>query len=331
MITSAVRLVVAPSSSGHTTSRTSRSPIRSSLTAKGREALLPWAAGSASKRSTWLRRRSGRWSSEAGRRPSRSAVATSKAPGTLPSASSSDWQRITHFVRELTTSGVGCFPYVITEFEVVLADGELVTANDKSNSDRMSSSSHLCSCPKVFILVFWALRGGGAGSWGVITSVTVKTYPTFNATLYSVTLALPSAELVSDVMTAHAQHVFDWEPTGHYYEIVTLPGEGTIIIFATYSPNASTEETIAQMNPFFDEVLALGLVVLSNTTTTALANEIVHEADDQVGSITLFGSRLVPSDAYKSTPEAIGKAHGELINSGFLYVGLCLPTPGLAR
>ncbi|KDQ60709.1 hypothetical protein JAAARDRAFT_124199 [Jaapia argillacea MUCL 33604] len=46
-------------------------------------------------------------------------------------------------------------------FEVVTADGRFVQASATDNSD-----------------LFWALRGGGGSTFGVITSVTVKAYPT---------------------------------------------------------------------------------------------------------------------------------------------------------
>ena len=48
----------------------------------------------------------------------------------------------------------------VLEWEVVLADGRLVTANNAQNPD-----------------LFWALRGGGPGTYGVVVSMTVKTYP----------------------------------------------------------------------------------------------------------------------------------------------------------
>ena len=46
-------------------------------------------------------------------------------------------------------------------FEVVTATGEAISANSESNID-----------------LFWALKGGGPGTWGVVTSVTLKTHPT---------------------------------------------------------------------------------------------------------------------------------------------------------
>jgi ribonuclease T2 len=45
------------------------------------------------------------------------------------------------------------------EFELVNATGDLITVNEWSNSD-----------------LFWALRGGGGSTWGVITSITMKAH-----------------------------------------------------------------------------------------------------------------------------------------------------------
>ena len=47
----------------------------------------------------------------------------------------------------------------ILEAEVVKADGELLTVNSVKNSD-----------------LFWAIRGGGSGAFGIITSITIKAH-----------------------------------------------------------------------------------------------------------------------------------------------------------
>jgi ribonuclease T2 len=47
----------------------------------------------------------------------------------------------------------------ILEVELVTADGNLVVANATSNAD-----------------LFWALRGGGGSTWGVVTAITVKAH-----------------------------------------------------------------------------------------------------------------------------------------------------------
>ncbi|KAI1801860.1 putative oxidoreductase [Daldinia bambusicola] len=48
----------------------------------------------------------------------------------------------------------------VLEFHIVLANGTLVTANSYENQD-----------------LFWALRGGGGGTFGVVTQATLRVYP----------------------------------------------------------------------------------------------------------------------------------------------------------
>jgi FAD/FMN-containing dehydrogenase len=47
------------------------------------------------------------------------------------------------------------------EYKVVTADGNLTIANAVTNPD-----------------LFWALRGGGGGTWGVVVEATMKVMPT---------------------------------------------------------------------------------------------------------------------------------------------------------
>lgn len=47
----------------------------------------------------------------------------------------------------------------IVEANIVIANGTLLTVNSEQNSD-----------------LYWALRGGGGGNWGVISSITLRTH-----------------------------------------------------------------------------------------------------------------------------------------------------------
>jgi FAD/FMN-containing dehydrogenase len=60
----------------------------------------------------------------------------------------------------------------VLEYGVVLASGETVTANACQNTD-----------------LFTALRGGGGGTYGVVLSATVKTYPTRPILYHELTVA----------------------------------------------------------------------------------------------------------------------------------------------
>jgi hypothetical protein len=65
------------------------------------------------------------------------------------------------------------------EFEVVTASGTVVTASWKENSD-----------------LYWALSGGGPGTYGIVTSVTVRAFP--EADIGGGTLSIASAYTTQD-------------------------------------------------------------------------------------------------------------------------------------
>ncbi len=58
------------------------------------------------------------------------------------------------------SKGFGSAAASLLEAEVVTADGSVRVANACSNAD-----------------LFWALKGGGGGSWGVVTRLTLRTHP----------------------------------------------------------------------------------------------------------------------------------------------------------
>ncbi|OTA60879.1 chanoclavine-I-synthase oxidoreductase protein [Hypoxylon sp. EC38] len=62
----------------------------------------------------------------------------------------------------------------VLEFQVVMANGALVTANHLKNKD-----------------LFWALRGGGGGTFGVVTQVTLRVYPDDPAVMSTISLSSP--------------------------------------------------------------------------------------------------------------------------------------------
>ncbi len=65
--------------------------------------------------------------------------------------------------------------------EVVTADGRLLTCSERANSD-----------------LFWGLRGGGGGNFGVCTSYTFTTNPVSDVTLYDITWDWRDAAAVFD-------------------------------------------------------------------------------------------------------------------------------------
>jgi hypothetical protein len=58
-----------------------------------------------------------------------------------------------------------------------------------------------------------------------------------------------------------------------------------------------------------------------NTTDTTTTNELLASGDDQVGSSSTLGSRLIPETVYRNSPKAVGDVYKGLVDAGtILYV-----------
>ena len=168
--------------------------------------------------------------------------------------------------------------------------------------------------------VFWALRGGGAGSWGVIISATLRTFPIFNATEHDAIITFPISK-VADMMSLHAKHIFDWDDrrAGQYFFALNGASFGiniSVLTLSTYFVNASASEATNAMAPLLDEARRLGFSVLGLQTNTGLINDLLYQSDTQLGINQISGSRLIPATAYKDDPDAIGSGYERLFDLG---------------
>ncbi|KAI9572548.1 hypothetical protein HD554DRAFT_1556288 [Boletus coccyginus] len=111
------------------------------------------------------------------------------------------------------------------EISVVLSTGQFLTVNNYQNSD-----------------LFWALRGGGGSTYGIVTSVTYRTYPSVSAQLYTyqanITNSSVLPELVGGLLRYQTQFTDDgWGGGG------LISGEG--LSFSYVAPNMTNETAIA--------------------------------------------------------------------------------------
>ncbi|KAK7052473.1 FAD-binding domain-containing protein [Favolaschia claudopus] len=193
------------------------------------------------------------------------------------------------------------------QFQVVDASGHLLTVNRQSNSD-----------------LFWAIRGGGAGSWGVIVSATFRTYQTFNSTIFVQTYATTSHQVAADLMQLHASHIFDYEASRscQYFflqkaNLTAIP----ILTLFTIAINQTTPQTTALLAPFQRKALAIsGVTLTSNVQVTSDTNDLVFFADDIAGIDLITGSRLIPKETYQHRVSKIGPAYKTLLDLGTLNI-----------
>jgi|ERR1700722_13556946 len=163
------------------------------------------------------------------------------------------------------------------QFTIVTAAGEHVTANSYQNTD-----------------LFWALRGGGGGTYGIVTSVTYRTYPIipltgvfFSALTTNTTIA---NKLVVEFLRIHP----------------TLSDEGwsgystfnsTTLGFLYLAPNSSSTATIESFFAFAQNLTSEGLTISIAMTVPFPSFYVWYNAlfstGSQVGVPTEVGSRLL--------------------------------------
>ena len=169
--------------------------------------------------------------------------------------------------------------------------------------------------------MFWALRGGGAGSWGVIIDATLPTLPIFNATIHTVNILTTTLDQTASLMTTHAKHISDWDQVraGQYFYLTGSTTNSTLAV-STYFKDLDGDASKAQMSSFLADAAKLGAAVQGETTVTTFANDIVESPDDLSGYDAVISSRLVPGSVYSNAPESVGPAYKQLLSQGIRLI-----------
>lgn len=136
----------------------------------------------------------------------------------------------------------------VLAFEVVTPNGRFVTASDTVNTD-----------------LFWALRGGGGGTYGVVTSVLVKVYPVMPVT--TMTFSFATGSSVSSTafwagVRAYFDYFIDTTDAGTYaYFSIFLTGVDSYAFGMApfFAPNMTVAQTEALLQPWFTRLAALGI------------------------------------------------------------------------
>ena len=133
------------------------------------------------------------------------------------------------------SKGFGTAAGSLLEAEVVTADGQIRTANACTNAD-----------------LFWALKGGGGGTFGVVTKVTLRTHALpafFGVANLSIKAASDDAyrRLIREFVRFYQRHLFN----AHWGEQAEFRGDNTLEIkMVAQGLDAAQIEAIWQ--PFLD-------------------------------------------------------------------------------
>ncbi|KAF4635585.1 hypothetical protein G7Y89_g2518 [Cudoniella acicularis] len=197
------------------------------------------------------------------------------------------------------------------QFEVVTAAGELVTASRAQNSD-----------------LYWALSGGGGGNYGVVVSMTVKTYP--DAMVSGAGLEFAAAYTTADLF---------YEAVSKFHALLpAMVDNGTMVVyyftntFFIINPmtayNKTSAEVEAILAPFVTVLddLAIPFTVSYTQFDTYEEHYATYMGPLPYGNIGAeeyqFGSRLVPRTVVQENNDALQVAYRNLTANGVMLVGI---------
>ncbi|KAL1836192.1 hypothetical protein VTJ49DRAFT_5459 [Mycothermus thermophilus] len=191
------------------------------------------------------------------------------------------------------TSKFGLGADQVLSIKLVTADGRYITADPQTNPD-----------------LFFALRGGGGGTYGIVTSVIVKAHPPVNVTFARFNLTLSSTTSTApgpDVTVADAETFWRGVNEVLAFSIPTVDARGylwalTIPLWSNQyqmqvnvqMPNRTPDKLVAFLQPLLDTLNEARIPVTIDTPMTTLYTSLTQggQIDDWFFNTRLFPRRV---------------------------------------
>ncbi|KAI1385796.1 FAD-binding domain-containing protein [Hypoxylon trugodes] len=217
---------------------------------------------------------------------------------------------------------------------VVTAAGRYVTADPYTNSD-----------------LFFALRGGGGGTYGVVTSAIFKAYPPVNMTPSALNLMLspqppPNTTMPIPGLITNAEKF--WQGVGAYYRfaakvldaggygfsyIYPMPNNSYMFTTTSQFPAFTQAEVFEFMKPLYTDLNRIGINVTNPAILFTMPYGLPGRGSGSPPSNTRYRSRLLPrenwedDDLWNQTMKAIRTATEAGFENNFYFHGtLASPT-----
>lgn len=133
--------------------------------------------------------------------------------------------------------------------EVVTADGRFVTTSETSNPE-----------------LFWALRGGGGSTFGIVTSMVIKAYPKIPVTTLKFSFTTGggiSVDKFWDGLRAYFDGFINYTDAGTYgyFSLGGLTGKYVFDMHPWFAPDMTRAQLEDLVAPLFDKLATIGLPV----------------------------------------------------------------------
>lgn len=196
-------------------------------------------------------------------------------------------------------------------FEVVTAKGNLVTASRTENSD-----------------LYWALSGGGGGTYGIVVSMTAKAYP--DATVSGASLIFQSSSTTMDNFYAGIERFHSLLPA--------MVDAGAMMVyffsdaFFQIGPLTAYNKTSAEVKSIMgDFVAALDELRIPYNVSYSQSATYTEHYDTNFGplpygnikvGIAQYGGRLIPRSTIENNNAAFMKMARNITQDGVLFIGV---------
>lgn len=138
----------------------------------------------------------------------------------------------------------------VQQIRAILPNGSYITANRCKNTD-----------------IFFALRGGGGGTFGVIMEMSTLAHPVQSLQLAQFTFASLSSNQTRQFISTIVQNANKWASEG--WGGYTLPGiSGSISEFGLLTPKLTLSEAQASMKPLSNFAIGKNITTLINNVST---------------------------------------------------------------
>ncbi|KAK6431063.1 hypothetical protein LTR95_012775 [Oleoguttula sp. CCFEE 5521] len=194
----------------------------------------------------------------------------------------------------------------VLEWEVVTGTGQYLVANRRQNSD-----------------LYWALSGGGGGTYGVVVSMTSKAHPDTPTSAMNLTFTsagVSQDDYYSAISTFHASlpPLVDAGAMSVWY----FTNESFAISPIT-APDIAVDQLRAYMAPLEKKLKDLNITYTSyyNQFSGYLKEYNAMQGPIDVG-IAQYGGRLIPRSVVETNNEALTQAYRNINKAGGQFIGV---------
>ncbi|KAI2617831.1 FAD-binding domain-containing protein [Hypoxylon sp. NC1633] len=178
----------------------------------------------------------------------------------------------------------------VLSMELVTADGRFATASETSNPD-----------------LFWALRGGGGSTYGVVTSMVIKAFPEIPVTTMSFSLSSGDQVTVDQfwqAVRAYFEDFVKYTDAGNYAHFNLNATSGSYVwdMAPWFAPNMSVTELQALADPFFKSIEGIGIdlqPVYQEYSNFYDAWDKSFPLESWGTNLARYGSRLFPRENWE--------------------------------